>query len=304
VITNYERGKFMSIEKPKSKYLKELCDSLEEKFTLNNYSFIDNLIECREAYFVTFEDYIKTVKGEKIIPKSERNIFGYLFNISRNFFDCLMDNIILSQYDSAHFNIRRLSENYIILSFLSANKEYSLDFFDYIDLRKYKVLVQNDYISARLTKKEKRIITGTFEKLKGELIEYFSLPKVLSKTQNDKLENILLSDYYWAHKKFKFGQNISLKQIAKISNCINDYNVFANSCNRVHSNNIIEYTMMLKSNFNEDLYLLSCFCMYLNKYSGFFKSYYGNIDFSEVEKNLRTLEADLRKLTESNIREL
>ena len=102
-------------------YFKRLNESLEYKFSLEEYNHYENMINCRNKYVELYDKYIEHQHDFEVTPNSKENVFGYIFSISTHFFNELLNNIILSSYDSTHFSIRRIAENYVIFSFLVDN---------------------------------------------------------------------------------------------------------------------------------------------------------------------------------------
>lgn len=279
-----------------NEYLNNLNDSLSEKIALNEYLHYNEIILVRNTYMNLYNSFLTEHNKSEIIPNSENNVFGHIFSISAHFFNEFMNNIILSQYDSAHYSARRIVENYIILVFLLKNRDCVSDFFNQIVVNKYKKLKHNNQLKPRLTKKELKVVEEEYEILRQEVLTFFSINEPLTTKQQRKVKSILENDYFFAYKKIGFGERINLRKIANQVGLEREYSSFGISSNRVHSNNIFEYRMILSSNYNEEVYLAITFYDYILRFTDVLSDYYTWLDFSEMNKVLSLLDLAITRI--------
>lgn len=277
-------------------YYKYLNESLREKFSLDIFKHYDNMIESRNKYVDLFNDYIDSQNGVIIEPNSKENVFGYIFAISTHFFDELLNNIVLSSYDSAHFSIRRIVENHVILTFLLNNVQSISDFFKQVSMSKYKHVMSNDTLRAQLTSEDIIKIEEEYREIREEIITHFGLETPLSGSRSDNLDKALRSNYYWAFRKFDFAENISFKKLCNNIGDVEDYNSFSQSSNRVHSNNIMEYTLMMTSDYKEEMYLAYMYCRYMIKFVTKLKENYTTLQYSNISRVLIDLDREIEDI--------
>ncbi|XMB72629.1 hypothetical protein RJI07_01675 [Mycoplasmatota bacterium WC30] len=277
-------------------YYKYLNESLREKFSLDIFKHYDNMIECRNKYIDLYNEYGDMQKGIKIAPNSKENVLGYIFAISAHFFDELLNNIILSQFDSAHFSIRRIVENFVILTFLINNVEIISDFFKGVSVSKYKHVMSSDTLKSNLTDEEIEKVEKEYEEVRNDIITFFDLEFPLSGTKTDKLDRFLNSNYYWAFKKFDFAENITFKKLCNNIGSVEDYKSFSESSNRVHSNNIMEYTLMMTSDYKEEMYLAYTYKRYMLKFVMKLKENYTTLQYSNIFRVLIDLDREIEDM--------
>ncbi len=284
------------LKKHTKNYLKTLTDSLNEKLNLSKYEYYNEMIDVRVKYIDIYNLIHSKYDEVKVDVTSPVYVFDYIFSASTHFFNELMDCIILSKYDSAHYSIRRISENYIILSFLNENQDCISDFSKQVILKKYKTIRQNKYIRSKLTEEEILLIEEQYKSIENEVLEFYSLRNPLSRSQQNKINDILGSDYFFAYKKISFGNRITLKKIAGVLGLEKDYTSFSNSSNRVHSNNIFEYTLIMTRDFNEEIYLGSSFYEYISKYTLILSLQNTEVDYSDLNSSLVLLDNAIKRI--------
>ncbi len=277
-------------------YYKYLNESLREKFSLDIFNHYDNMIECRNKYVDLFNAYSDSQKGVIIEPNSKENVFGHIFGISTHFFDELLNNIVLSQFDSAHFSIRRIVENFVILTFLINNDEIISDFFKGLSVSKHKHVMSYDTLKSKLTDEQVEKVEKGYEEVRNDIITFFDLDLPLSATKTDKLDRALNSNYYWAFRKFDFAENISFKKLCNNIGSVEDYNSFSESSNRVHSNNIMEYTLMMNSDYKEEMYLAHMYRKYMLKFVMKLKENYTTLQYSDIFVVLIDLDREIEDI--------
>lgn len=277
-------------------YLSSLYESLSEKLSLEEYLHYNNIILARNTYNELYSSFLTEHNESEIIPNSEKNVYGHIYSISAHFFNEFMNNIILSQYDSAHYSARRIVENYIIFVFLLKNRDCVSDFFNQIIINKYNKVKHNDLLRSKLTKKELQVVEDDYEILRQEVLTFFSINEPLTNKQQRKVESILQSDYFFAYKRIGFGERINLRKIANQVGLEREYYSFGISSNRVHSNNIFEYRMILSSNYNEEVYLAMTFYEYISKYTDVLSDYYTWLDFTKMNDVLLLLDLAIKRI--------
>jgi len=282
--------------KNKDEYFKHLSESLSYKFSLDCYSHYEKMICCRDKYVELYNKYLEKQHNFDVVANSKENVFGYIFSISTHFFDELLNNIVLGSYDSAHFSIRRIAENYVIFTFLINNGNSISDFFKQVSMNKHKHLVSSEVLRKQLSKEEIDKIEEEYRLIEEDIISYFGEETPLSKGKSNKLEKALRSNYYWAYRKFSFGDNISFRKLCDSIGNVDDYDAFSKSSNRVHSNNIFEYTLMMTSDYKEEMYLCYMYCWYMVRYIFRLRENYPTLDFSELDKALIELDAEIESI--------
>lgn len=148
----------------KDEYFKHLNESLSYKFSLGDYNHYENMINCRNKYVELHKKYIENQHDFEIEPNSKENVFGYIFQISTHFFNELLNDIILSSYDSAHFSIRRIAENYVIFTFLIENEDSISDFFKQVSMNRYNHLINSETLRKQVSKE---VINKAEEEYRG-----------------------------------------------------------------------------------------------------------------------------------------
>ena len=282
-------------------YHKYLTESLLKKFSLNDFKHYEYMIESRNKYIDLFNDYIDSQKGVRIVPNSKENVFGYIFAISTHFFDELLNNIVLSLYDSAHFSIRRIVENYVIFTFLLKNDQSISDFFKQVSMSKYKHIMSSEALRAQLKPEDIIKIEEEYREIREEIINHFGLEIPLSGSKSDNLDKALRSNYYWAFRTFDFAENISFKKLCNNIGDDEDYDSFSQSSNRVHSNNIMEYTLMMTSDYKEEMYLAYMYCRYMKKYLTKLKENYTALKYLSINRVLIDLEREIEDIYSKGI---
>ncbi|MFH2117148.1 MAG: DUF5677 domain-containing protein [Bacillota bacterium] len=284
------------MKKHMENYHKYLNESLLQKFSLNDFKHYDNMIESRNKYVDLFDDYRDSQEGVIVEPNSKENVFGYIFATSTHFFDELLNNIVLSSYDSAHFSIRRIVENYVILTFLLKNDQSISDFFKQVSMSRYKHVKSSETLRAHLKPEDIIKIEEEYREIREEIINHFGLETPLSGKKSDDLDKALRSNYYWAFREFDFAENISFKKLCDNIGSIEDYTSFSQSSNRVHSNNIMEYTLMMTSDYKEEMYLAYMYCRYIIKFVTKLKENYTTLQYSEISRVLIDLDTEIEDI--------
>lgn len=282
--------------KNKDEYFKHFSESLSYKFSLDCYSHYEKMIGCRNKYVKLYNEYLKNQHDFDVVANSKENVFGYIFSISTHFFDELLNNIVLSSYDSAHFSIRRISENFVIFSFLNNNVNSISDFFRQVSMNKHKHIISSEVLRNQLSEEEINKVEEEFNRIKDDIISFFGEGTPLSNRKLEKLEKTLRSNYYWAYRRFDFGENITFKKLCNSIDNADDYDAFSRSSNRVHSNNIFEYTLMMTSDYKEEMYLCHMYCWYMVRYTVRLRENYPTLDFSEIDKALIDLDNKIENI--------
>lgn len=195
--------------------------------------------------------------------------------------DSVLENLIISNYDTCLKIIRSISEQLIIFKCLMQNEKSLMeDFFHWSILNDYKnpknevelaSTVKELYdrynlnIERYILKKEKNINEVKLKKYKNQLID---------------------SNYGWYYTRWKVGDPISLKYIAKNEKCEEIYEMFEYYSEKVHNNNTRTLIIQSKHNLSMEYHILELLLFTQKHIIEIIKKYIHTEKYNDVQKKI------------------